>query len=200
MKTPIVAGAAVLGAVCLGGPTVSAKPMDSISTTTTYHRATVDGVSIFYREAGDPTAPTILLLHGLRRVCVLHRGAGLLHEGRFRTVARELEREVGFNGGVDLALTTVINIPTAIEELAFQDMLDATALERLVHLSDPMHEEHVIGAKRAIDHQLADPMAIGLLLPEQVALRARDRLRQLLVGRQARLVGLRYPRQRNDVG
>ena len=79
-------------------------------------------------------------------------------------------------------------------------MPDATALERLVHLSDPMHEEHVIGAKRAIDHQLADPMAIGLLLPEEVALRARDRLRQLLVGRQARLVGLRYPRQRNDVG
>lgn len=34
--------------------------------TPTFHRtATVNGRKIFYREAGDPTAPTILLLHGL---------------------------------------------------------------------------------------------------------------------------------------
>ena len=25
----------------------------------------VDGLSIFYREAGDPAAPVVLLLHGL---------------------------------------------------------------------------------------------------------------------------------------
>lgn len=32
----------------------------------TYHRtATVHGREVFYREAGDPTLPTILLLHGL---------------------------------------------------------------------------------------------------------------------------------------
>lgn len=36
----------------------------STSATTTYHRATVDGVGIFYREAGPKTAPTIVLLHG----------------------------------------------------------------------------------------------------------------------------------------
>jgi pimeloyl-ACP methyl ester carboxylesterase len=35
-------------------------------TTRTYHRsAIVKGLRIFYREAGDPSAPTILLLHGL---------------------------------------------------------------------------------------------------------------------------------------
>jgi len=34
--------------------------------TQTYHRtATVHGRKVFYREAGDPAAPTILLLHGL---------------------------------------------------------------------------------------------------------------------------------------
>ncbi len=32
---------------------------------TTYRTATVHGRTVFYREAGDPTAPTILLLHGL---------------------------------------------------------------------------------------------------------------------------------------
>ena len=39
--------------------------MESISTTTTYHRVTVDGAGVFYREAGPKDAPTILLLHGL---------------------------------------------------------------------------------------------------------------------------------------
>ena len=38
--------------------------MESISTTTTYHRVTVDGIGVFYREAGPKDAPTIVLLHG----------------------------------------------------------------------------------------------------------------------------------------
>ena len=37
---------------------------ESTSATTTYHRVHIDGVSIFYREAGPPNAPTIVLLHG----------------------------------------------------------------------------------------------------------------------------------------
>jgi pimeloyl-ACP methyl ester carboxylesterase len=36
----------------------------STSTNITYHRATVDGVGIFYREAGPKDAPMIVLLHG----------------------------------------------------------------------------------------------------------------------------------------
>jgi pimeloyl-ACP methyl ester carboxylesterase len=32
--------------------------------TTTYCTALVDGLKVFYREAGDPKAPTVLLLHG----------------------------------------------------------------------------------------------------------------------------------------
>jgi len=35
-----------------------------MSTTTTYHRMAVDGVGVFYREAGPKDAPTIVLLHG----------------------------------------------------------------------------------------------------------------------------------------
>lgn len=30
----------------------------------TYHYTTVDGINIFYREAGDPKKPTVVLLHG----------------------------------------------------------------------------------------------------------------------------------------
>ena len=36
----------------------------STSATTTYHRMTIDGVAVFYREAGPRDAPTIVLLHG----------------------------------------------------------------------------------------------------------------------------------------
>ncbi|HET9875489.1 MAG TPA: alpha/beta hydrolase, partial [Mycobacterium sp.] len=29
-----------------------------------YHYATIDGHRLFFREAGDPNAPTLVLLHG----------------------------------------------------------------------------------------------------------------------------------------
>jgi pimeloyl-ACP methyl ester carboxylesterase len=45
-------------------PTASAMISASTSATTTYHRAQVEGISIFYREAGPKDAPTIVLLHG----------------------------------------------------------------------------------------------------------------------------------------
>ena len=38
--------------------------LTSTSATTTYHRVTVDGVGVFYREAGPKDAPAIVLLHG----------------------------------------------------------------------------------------------------------------------------------------
>jgi len=31
---------------------------------TTYRTINIDGLNIFYREAGSPTKPTLLLLHG----------------------------------------------------------------------------------------------------------------------------------------
>ena len=57
-------GAAILGAVALAGSAASAKPILSTTATTTYHRIKVDGVEIFYREAGPKDAATIVLLHG----------------------------------------------------------------------------------------------------------------------------------------
>lgn len=35
-----------------------------MSTQVHYHTLAVDGVDLFYREAGSPEAPTLLLLHG----------------------------------------------------------------------------------------------------------------------------------------
>jgi len=56
----VLAGAAALAAAAAA----AAEPIPSTTATTTYHRTQVDGVGIFYREAGPKDAPTIVLLHG----------------------------------------------------------------------------------------------------------------------------------------
>jgi pimeloyl-ACP methyl ester carboxylesterase len=52
----------------LVAPSTEAAPNPMIVTatnaTTTYHSVAVDGLNIFYREAGPKDAPTLLLLHG----------------------------------------------------------------------------------------------------------------------------------------
>ena len=58
--TAAFAGLAAAGVAGAAG----AQPIASTTATTTYHRRQVDGVSIFYREAGPKDAPTIVLLHG----------------------------------------------------------------------------------------------------------------------------------------
>lgn len=62
MIDPRSVGAAILGAA-LAGP-ATASVLSSTTATTTYHRTQVDGVGIFYREAGPKDAPTIVLLPG----------------------------------------------------------------------------------------------------------------------------------------
>lgn len=45
-------------------PSTQAGFLPSTSATITHHKVQVDGVGIFYREAGPKDAPTIVLLHG----------------------------------------------------------------------------------------------------------------------------------------
>jgi pimeloyl-ACP methyl ester carboxylesterase len=54
----------LLAAVLLSVYVSQAVSIESNSATTTYHRVVVDGVGLFYREAGPADAPTIVLLHG----------------------------------------------------------------------------------------------------------------------------------------
>ncbi len=63
-------------------------------TTRTYHRtAKVKGRTIFYREAGDPAAPTILLLHGLPTSSRMFRDLMPALADRFHLIAPDY---VGF--------------------------------------------------------------------------------------------------------
>ena len=51
-------------ATALSAGALHAAPLPSTNATTTYRRVQVDGIDIFYREAGPENAPTIVLLHG----------------------------------------------------------------------------------------------------------------------------------------
>jgi pimeloyl-ACP methyl ester carboxylesterase len=62
--------------------------MQGATTMRTYHRtAAVNGRKVFYREAGDPAAPTILLLHGLPTSSQMFRDLIPMLAGRFHVVA-----------------------------------------------------------------------------------------------------------------
>ena len=74
----------------------------------------------------------------------------------------------------------MINIPSAIRQLSFENVAHTAPLQLRVHFAAPMHEKDIIRAERAIDDQLAAPMAIRLLLAQQVLLRARDRSARFL--------------------
>jgi len=67
--------------------TARAVPLESTSASTTYHRVTVDGVRLFYREAGPKGAPTIVLLHGFPSSSREFDSLIPLLAGRFHLVA-----------------------------------------------------------------------------------------------------------------
>ena len=69
---------------------------------TTYRMATVDGHRIFYREAGRPDAPAVLLLHGFPTSSHMFRNLIPLLADRFRVVAPDLPG-FGFSDAPDRA-------------------------------------------------------------------------------------------------
>lgn len=67
---------------------VRAKPAIPVSPTATHYRtATVDGVEIFYREAGPVDGPVVLLLHGFPTSSHMFRNLMPLLADRYRVIA-----------------------------------------------------------------------------------------------------------------
>jgi alpha-beta hydrolase superfamily lysophospholipase len=66
--------------------------------TTTYRTASVDGLKVFYREAGDPKAPAVLLLHGFPTSSHMYRELIPALADRYHVVAPDLPG-FGFTGG-----------------------------------------------------------------------------------------------------
>jgi pimeloyl-ACP methyl ester carboxylesterase len=57
---------------------------------TSIHKVEADGVQVFYREAGDPRAPVVLLLHGFPTSSFMFRGLIPRLADRYRVVAPDL--------------------------------------------------------------------------------------------------------------
>src|SRR4029434_3492758 len=55
-----------------------------------YRRRDVDGLNIFYREAGSPTAPAVLLLHGFPTSSHMFRDLIPLLAGHYHVIAPDL--------------------------------------------------------------------------------------------------------------
>ena len=68
-------------------PTADRISPDQRTTRVTYHTVNIDGLDIFYREAGDPSKPTILLLHGFPASSHMFRNLIPALADRFHLVA-----------------------------------------------------------------------------------------------------------------
>jgi pimeloyl-ACP methyl ester carboxylesterase len=64
---------------------------------TTVHRVAADGVSVFYREAGAPDRPVLLLLHGFPTSSFMYRELMPRMADRYRVIAPDLPG-FGFTG------------------------------------------------------------------------------------------------------
>ena len=73
----------VLGTIAGLGLSLAVARADPVQ----YRYATVDGIRIFYREAGNPRSPTILLLHGFPSSSFMFRDLIPLLSGQFHLVA-----------------------------------------------------------------------------------------------------------------
>jgi pimeloyl-ACP methyl ester carboxylesterase len=87
---------AVVALLCIAIPSLAADAR------TSYRTVAVDGVKIFYREAGDPKRPAVLLLHGFPSSSHMYRDLIPLLADRYHVVAPDLPG-FGFSDAPDRA-------------------------------------------------------------------------------------------------
>ncbi|MFE5119808.1 alpha/beta fold hydrolase [Streptomyces sp. NPDC056669] len=81
-------------------------------TTVVHHRtATVDGLEVFYREAGDPEAPVVVLLHGFPTSSHMFRHLIPALADRYRVIAPD---HIGFGQS---AMPSLENFPYSFDAL-----------------------------------------------------------------------------------
>jgi pimeloyl-ACP methyl ester carboxylesterase len=78
-------GASVHGGAT--GPGAAAAPASQASTAVSYHKVEVDGLNIFYREAGPKDGPVLLLLHGFPTSSQMFRNLMPLLADRYHLIA-----------------------------------------------------------------------------------------------------------------
>jgi pimeloyl-ACP methyl ester carboxylesterase len=86
----LVAAASVAGALAHGGGQAAGPRGDTAAAQVSFHYAQVDNVKVFYRQAGDPAAPTVLLLHGFPTSSFMYRDLIPMLAGRYHVIAPDL--------------------------------------------------------------------------------------------------------------
>jgi len=86
VRRAVAAGAMLLGG-CVSGPGGDDVPHAVWPDRTSYRRAEVLGSTLFYREAGDASSPTLLLLHGYPSSSHTYRELIPLLSGRYHVIA-----------------------------------------------------------------------------------------------------------------
>ena len=66
---------------------VSASTVSKDSSSTRYRTVKIDGLDLFYREAGAPDAPVVLLLHGFPASSFMYRDLITRLADRYRVIA-----------------------------------------------------------------------------------------------------------------
>src|ERR1700689_784619 len=71
-------------------PAASTQTEQFAIPSTSIHQVNADGVNVFYRAAGDPGAPVVLLLHGFPTSSFMYRELIPRLADRYRVVAPDL--------------------------------------------------------------------------------------------------------------
>jgi pimeloyl-ACP methyl ester carboxylesterase len=110
----------------LGILTMMTPSVQAASTDIHYRTVTVDGIEIFYREAGNPKSPTILLLHGFPTSSHMFRDLIPLLADRFHLIAPDYP---GFGYS---ARPTVSEFAYTFDHLTdvMEHVIDALGLQR----------------------------------------------------------------------
>lgn len=118
---PVTVAGALLGATL----TISAAAAE----TTSYHIAKVQGLDIFYREAGPKTAPTILLLHGFPSSSHMYRDLIPVLAERYHVIAPDYPG-FGYSStpGVDQFQYTFANLADVMDAFTVQVGLQSYVL------------------------------------------------------------------------
>jgi pimeloyl-ACP methyl ester carboxylesterase len=77
-------------ATALFGATAQAAPAPAAEPVVSHHYVQVQGVKIFYREAGDPSKPTVLLMHGFPTSSFMYRELIPKLADRYHVVAPDM--------------------------------------------------------------------------------------------------------------
>jgi pimeloyl-ACP methyl ester carboxylesterase len=86
-RTRALAAISLFGLAMLSFPATASPPLKQSDTAVRYHTTDIDGIDIFYREAGPKDAPTIVLLHGFPTSSNMFRNLIPTLAQRYRVIA-----------------------------------------------------------------------------------------------------------------